>query len=239
MAFDWNAVDGYREDMTADEKLALLENYNPNQPAAAPEPAPAADPVPEPAPAPAPKLDKATELMNEVKWKRERDKLTSENANLKRQLRSRMSEEEAREADRKAEMEARDAELEALRRDKTLSNLRASFIGRGFDENMAQKAAEAFADSDAETLFDVMARRDLSWEKNMRAKILAETPKPPASDPNSEEFKKIKEYDNDRMDEYKEEVKEFAEDPCATPKAILDEDKEDEKDGIRPLKQPD
>lgn len=190
MSFDWTNVDGYREDMTADEKLALLENYNPGQPAPAPDPAPASDPTPDPAPAPAPKPDKATELMNEVKWKRERDKLTSENANLKRQLRSRMSEEEAREADRKAEMEARDAELEALRRDKTLSNYRASFIGRGFDEGMAQKAAEALADGDAETLFDIMARRDLSWEKNMRAKILAETPKPPASDPNSEEYKK-------------------------------------------------
>ena len=188
MSFDWTNVDGYREDMTADEKLALLENYNPGQPAPAPDPAHTAEP--EPAPVPAPKPDKATELMNEVKWKRERDKLTSENANLKRQLRSRMSEEEAREADRKAEMEARDAELEALRRDKTLSNYRASFIGRGFDESMAQKAAEALADGDAETLFDIMAQRDLSWEKNMRAKILAETPKPPASDPNSDEVKR-------------------------------------------------
>ena len=25
--FDWNSVEGYREDMTADEKLALLDNY--------------------------------------------------------------------------------------------------------------------------------------------------------------------------------------------------------------------
>lgn len=49
------------------------------------------------------------------------------------------------------------------------------------------------------------------------------------SDRNSEEFKKIKEYDNDRMDEYKEEVKEFSEDTCETPKAILDEDKEDDE----------
>ena len=49
------------------------------------------------------------------------------------------------------------------------------------------------------------------------------------SDRNSEEFKKIKEYDNDRMDEYKEEVKEFAEDTGVTPKAVLDEDKEDDE----------
>lgn len=49
------------------------------------------------------------------------------------------------------------------------------------------------------------------------------------SDRNSEEFKKIKEYDNDRMDEYKEEVKEFAEDTGTTPKAIMDEDKEEDE----------
>ena len=33
MAFDWTTVDGYREDMSADEKLALLDNYEPAQPA--------------------------------------------------------------------------------------------------------------------------------------------------------------------------------------------------------------
>ena len=49
------------------------------------------------------------------------------------------------------------------------------------------------------------------------------------SDRNSEEFKKLKEYDNDRFDEYKEEVKEFAEDTSVTPKAVLDEDKEDDE----------
>ena len=47
------------------------------------------------------------------------------------------------------------------------------------------------------------------------------------SDRNSEEFKKIKEYDNDRMDVYNEEKKESEEDVEVTPKAILEEDEED------------
>lgn len=186
MAFDWTTVDGYREDMSADEKLALLDNYEPAQPAPEPEPNPSPAPEPE-KPKPS---DKATELMNEVKWKRERDKLTSENANLKRQLRSRMSEEEAREADRKAEMEAREAELEELRKEKTISNYRANFLARGYGENLAQKAAEALANGDMEAVFDYHAQRDMAFEKNIRAKVLAETPKPPASDPNSEEAKR-------------------------------------------------
>lgn len=189
--FDWNNVEGYREDMTADEKLALLENYDPPQPTPEPDPNEPAhnDPAPM-SPKQGKTSDKAASLMADVALKRANDKLAAENANLKRQLRSRMSEEEAREADRKAEMEARDAELESLRRDKTLSNYRASFIGRGYDESMAQQAAEALADGDADALFDLMAKRDIAQEKSLRAKILAETPKPPASDPNSEEAKR-------------------------------------------------
>jgi hypothetical protein len=54
---DWNTIEGYREDMSADEKLELLNNYDPPAPAQAePEPAPAepknADPAPAPAAAP-------------------------------------------------------------------------------------------------------------------------------------------------------------------------------------------
>ena len=195
MAFDWNTIEGYREDMTADEKLELLNNYDPPEPAPA---EPAANPAPsdpkpaaEPAPAPAAKsAAKTNPLMAEVAWKRERDKLTSENGNLRKELRKYMTEQQARDAERQAEMEARDAELEALRRDKTLSDLTANFLGRGYDENMARQGAEALADGDTNALFDIMARRDMAYEKALRAKILAETPKPPASDPNSEEAKR-------------------------------------------------
>jgi len=194
MNIDWNTIEGYREDMSADEKLELLNNYDP--PAAAPiepEPAPApAEPKnADPAPAPAAKsAAKTNPLMAEVAWKRERDKLTSENGNLRKELRKYMTEQQAREAERQAEMEARDAELKALRRDKTLSDLTANFLGRSYDENLARQGAEALADGDTNALFDIMAQRDMAYEKALRAKILAETPKPPASDPNSEEAKR-------------------------------------------------
>ena len=39
---------------------------------------------------------------------------------------------------------------------------------------------------------------------------------------------KIKEYDNDRMDEYNEEKKESGEEVEVTPKATLEEDEEDD-----------
>ena len=95
MAFDWNGVEGYREDMSADEKLALLDNYTPPTPNE-PEEKPNKPQEPEPKPAPKPGYIP----------KRDFDKLSSDYAALKKQMRSKMSEDEQREADRQAEMEA-------------------------------------------------------------------------------------------------------------------------------------
>ena len=164
MAFDWTSVEGYREDMSADEKLALLENYSPAEPAPSGDPAPAAAPAAKPTP----------------------------DSNLaKRQLRSKMSEDEAREADRQAEMAARDEELKSLRRERTLGLNKAAFLGLGLEENLAGEAATMLADGDNDGLFMALKKHQAGFEKTLRAKILAETPKPPASeDPNSEEAKK-------------------------------------------------
>lgn len=199
MAFDWTSIEGYREDMSADEKLELLNDYEPPAPAPTePEPAPADPKAADPAPAPAAKnaAKPTNPLMAEVAWKRERDKLTSENGNLRKELRKYMTEQQAREAEQQAEMEAKVAELEQLRRDKSIADLTANFLGRNYDEVSAKQAAEALLDGDTNALFDIMAKRDIAQEKALRAKILAETPKPPASDPNSEEAKR---KDNERL----------------------------------------
>lgn len=187
MAFDWNNVEGYREDMSADEKLALLENYEAPTLASEPTPEPTPDPKPAPAPKPTPEPAPKPGYIS----KREFDKVSSQLADAKRQLRSKMSEEEAREADRQAEIAAREEELKSLRRDKTLSNHKASFMGLGLGEELATEAATMLADGDNDGLFDALKRYQVGYEKALRAKILAETPKPPAgNDPTGEEAKK-------------------------------------------------
>lgn len=191
MSFDWTNVEGYREDMSADEKLALLDNYEAPKPT---EPEVTTEPTTEPNPAPkqnteqtAPKVAKKPGYVS----KQEFDKLASDYAAAKRQLRSKMSEEEQREADRQAEIAAREEELKSLRREKTLSMHKASFMGLSLDEKLADEAATALVDNDSDGLFDVLKRYQVGYEKALRAKILAETPKPPAStDPNGEEAKK-------------------------------------------------
>ena len=197
MSFDWTNVEGYREDMSADEKLALLENYEAPKPTepdgntdTTPTPAPAPAAVPAPAPKPEPKPGYVS--------KREFDKVASQLAAIKREQRANMTVEQQKEADRQAEIAAKDEELQSLRREKTLSSHKASFMGLGLDENLANDAATMLVDGDADGLFDTLKRYQVGYEKSMRAKILAETPKPPAGDPNNDEARKKADEQLDR-----------------------------------------
>lgn len=176
MAFDWTKVEGYDENMTADEKLALLEKYE----APAPEENPQENDKPRPG----------------YISKKDFDKVSSELAAAKKQLRSRMTEDEQKEADRQAEIEAVNAELATLRREKTLASHKASFVSQGFDETLAEEAATALADNDSDTLFASMRKFLAANEKALRAKILAETPHPPSSDDPNDEAAKKRDADN-------------------------------------------
>lgn len=164
--FDWTKVEGYREDMSAEEKLALLDNYE----------APKDEPDEQDKPGAEPKPGKG--FVSKAQF----DKVSSELAAAKKQLRSRMSEDEQREADRQAQAEAMETELKELRHEKTVSSYKASFLSRGFDEKMADDAANAMADGDMETVFALMGKQSANAEKALRAKILKETPVPPAGD---------------------------------------------------------
>ena len=177
MSFDWTKVAGYREDMTADEKLALLDKQEEETPAPAegePEQAPA-----KPAPG----------LISKVQF----DKVASELAKVKKELRARMTAEEQREADRLANDEAMKHELETLRREKTLSNYRASYLAQGYDERLAEDAATAMADGDMDTVFALMKKQSAMAEKAMRARILKEIPVPPAGENPGADMEKKKE----------------------------------------------
>lgn len=186
--FDWTKIEGYREDMTSDEKIALLEKYDPAaQGEPKNEPAPAKS---EPAPASAPANPIA---MKGFVPKAQLDKVSSELAATKKQLKARMTEDEQREADRQAEQEAIKTELETLRRDKTVSSYKASCLALNYDEALADEMAVAMADGDMETVFESMKKHGLNMEKNLRAKILKETPVPPAGNDPNKDAKKLKE----------------------------------------------
>ena len=150
--FDWTKVSGYREDMTAEEKLALLS---------------ADDAIPEPSPT----------VSKDVF-----DKTASELAKVKRELREKQTAEETAEAERVAREAAMDEELKTLRREKTISTHKASFLALGYDEKLASTAAEALADGKTEAVFAAMGQNLDAVKKAADTAALDKTNKPPASD---------------------------------------------------------
>jgi hypothetical protein len=191
MSIDWTKIAGYREDMTADEKLALLDSQEEeNQPPAEPEPEKQAPAQPEPEQQPPAKPTSG--LISKVQF----DKVASELAKVKKELRARMTAEEQKEADRMANDEAMRLELEALRKEKTLNSYKASYLAQGYDERNAEDAATALADGDMDTVFALMKKQAVITEKALRAKILKEIPVPPAGDPPNADLEKKKELES-------------------------------------------
>ena len=190
MSFDWTKIAGYREDMSAEEKLALLETQEEeNQPPAEPEPEKQVSAQPEPEQQPP--IKPTPNMISKVQF----DKVASELAKVKKELRARMTAEEQKEADRMASDEAMRLELEALRREKTLSNYKASYLSQGYDERIADEAATALADGDMDTVFALMKKQTANTEKALRAKILKEIPVPPAGETPNADMEKKKEME--------------------------------------------
>ena len=172
MAIDWTKYNNYREDMTAEEKLALLESEQP------------ADPAPAEPSKPEPKADPKPGYVSKAQF----DKTSSELAALKKQLRARMTEEELRAEEARTANEAMQEELKNLRREKTLATHKAAFVTLGYDDAEADKMAVALTDGETDELFAGMKRRGVVAEKAMREKILKDTPVPPAgTDPTKAE----------------------------------------------------
>lgn len=171
MAIDWTKYEGYRDDMTPEEKLALLEN------------APA-DPAPTEPIKPEPKVDLKPGTISKAQY----DKLASDYAALKKRERARMTEDEVKAEEERLAREAMQNELETLRRDKTVSTHKATFLAQGYAEAEADKMAIALTDGDTDELFAGMKRHSIAAEKAMREKILKDTPVPPAgTDPTKAE----------------------------------------------------
>ena len=110
------------------------------------------------------------------------DKATSEAAGYKKQLRERMTEEEARAAKDAEDRAAIQKELEQLRAEKVIDQNTAKFLGLGYDEKLARETATALANGDTEVVFKNHAKFIADREKALKAEILKSTPTPPAGD---------------------------------------------------------
>lgn len=110
----------------------------------------------------------------------------SEAAGYKKQLREKMSEEEAAKAKAQEETEKIQKELDALRRESAVSKNKAKLVGLGYDEALADETAEAMADGNLEKVFANQKKHLDAFEKKVRADVLKNTPKPSGGDGGSE-----------------------------------------------------
>ena len=151
MKIDITKLEGYRADMTAEEKLALIEKYE----------------IPEP--------DYSGYVKKEIF-----DKKAAEAAEWKRKYNSLLSDEERKEAERQEAEAAMKAELEALRKEKAISESKARFLGLGYDEKLATETAKALVEGDMEKVFANQQVHIENIRKTERAAALASEPKPQA-----------------------------------------------------------
>lgn len=113
------------------------------------------------------------------------DKKASEAADLSKQLKSRMSEDEAKKAEEAKERAELLARVEQLEQEKAISVYTAAYVGMGYDEKLAKSSAEAMAKGDTETVFKNQRLHNEAREKALRTELLKQTPPPAAGNPNT------------------------------------------------------
>lgn len=177
MAFiDVSAIEGF-EGMTAEQKVEALTKFE----------------IPE-------AVDLSKYVSKEVF-----DKKASEAANLTKQLRDKMSEDEkAAEAKKEADQKILE-ELEQLRKDKTISDLKAKYIGLGYSADLAEDTAKAMQEGDMEKVFANGEKHRTAMEAEIKEKLLNGTPNPKGNggskgEPKDSAVEKAKEIAKSRTD---------------------------------------
>ena len=106
------------------------------------------------------------------------DKKASEAAELNKQLKSRMTEDEAKAVKDAEERAALLARVEQLEQEKLMNEYVNSYLAMGYDEKLAKSSAEALAKGDTETVFKNQKIHTEAREKALKTELLKQTPPP-------------------------------------------------------------
>lgn len=150
MKIDITKIDGF-DQMTADEKIAALENYE--------------------------FQEKEPDYTGYVK-KSIFDKTASELAKKKKDLENYMTEDEQKESQRQEELSTLKEQYNNLLHTVKISETKSKFLELGYDENMALDTANALVDGDLEKVFANQKVFQENMKKNIKADLLKNTPEP-------------------------------------------------------------
>ena len=110
------------------------------------------------------------------------DKKASEASELSKQLKARMTDDEAKAAKEAEERAALLARVEELEREKSVNTYTTSYLAMGYDEKLAKATAEAIAKGDMVAVLENQKVFNETREKALKAELLKGTPTPPAGD---------------------------------------------------------
>lgn len=134
------------------------------------------------------KLDLPDSSAELARMKSALDKATSEAADYKKQLKGKLTEDEAAAAEREAKWAEMEAKLKELETEKTISTYKASYLAmQGFDEKLAEETAKALAEGDVKTVFANQQKANAAYEKKLRADLVKQDPKPSGAGGGNEE----------------------------------------------------
>ena len=140
-------------------------------------------------------------------------KSNSEAAESKRQLREKMSADEIKAKEDAEEMERLRTENANLIREKTISIYKASYLGIGYDDKLAEETARAIVDGKFDKVFENQKKHLDAVEKKVRQDVLKDTPRPEGGSSSEtmtkEKFREMSaneryEYSQAHPDEYKQ-----------------------------------
>ena len=150
MKIDVTTIDGYA-DMTAEEKLALLENYEVE--------------IPQP--------DYTGYIKKDMY-----DKLSSEIAKIKKERDALLTEDEKTKMAYNEEVETLRQRVADMERDTKLAEIKSNYISMGYDEELALDTAQATVDGDNAKIIANLRKFLEAHDKAFEANLLAKTPRP-------------------------------------------------------------
>ena len=159
--------DAYKEGMTIDEINAALEG-----------------------------IEMPTDNSAEVeRLKNALTKSNSEAADYKKQLRDKMSAEEAKAKEDSDKFEELQGKYEALLKESEISKNKARLLALGYEDKLASETAEAIVNGETEKVFANQKKHLESVEKKIREEVLTSTPRPTGGNGSEtmtlEKFKKM------------------------------------------------
>ena len=106
------------------------------------------------------------------------DAKASEAANLSKQLKAKMTDDEAAKAQADADRKELEDKYAELLKKSTVAEHTAKFLALGYDEKLARETAEALFDGDMTKVFENQQKVNAAMEKKLRAELVKSDPKP-------------------------------------------------------------